>query len=208
MRKLKILIVDDSAVMRKIIERVLRQAGLDLGEVLEVGNGAEALLEVQKGSLDIIVSDSNMPVWPATPPGWRTIFKCRKANSGQKRSPIPVRQLPPTLLRSGRFPHCRARGLYQASCARWRPDLLRSSYRQRRFVLRSIAPMYVRSNSHRSANASWDTPSLCLFCLTAFPNLTRIEKYDVVYLGMADGEAGTLTTCSHSSRRSRQKNGN
>lgn len=62
MRKLKILIVDDSAVMRKIVERALRQAALDLGEVLEASNGAEALVEVQKGSLDIILSDINMPV--------------------------------------------------------------------------------------------------------------------------------------------------
>jgi two-component system chemotaxis response regulator CheY len=61
-RKLKILIVDDSAVMRKIVERALRQAGFDLGEVLEASNGAEALVEVQKGSLDIILSDINMPV--------------------------------------------------------------------------------------------------------------------------------------------------
>jgi hypothetical protein len=41
---------------------------------------------------------------------------------------------------------------------------------------RSIPPMYVRSNSHRSANASWETPSLCLFCLTALPNLTRMSS--------------------------------
>ena len=62
MHKLKVLIVDDSSVMRKIVERALRQAGLDLGEVLEAANGAEALVEVQKGSLDIILSDINMPV--------------------------------------------------------------------------------------------------------------------------------------------------
>jgi two-component system chemotaxis response regulator CheY len=61
-RKLKVLIVDDSSVMRKIIERSLRQAGLELAEVLEASNGAEALAEVQKGSLDIILSDINMPV--------------------------------------------------------------------------------------------------------------------------------------------------
>jgi two-component system chemotaxis response regulator CheY len=61
MKKLKVLIVDDSSVMRKIVERSLRQAGLDLGEVLEAGNGAEALIEVQKGSLDLILSDINMP---------------------------------------------------------------------------------------------------------------------------------------------------
>ena len=57
MKKLKVLIVDDSAVMRKIVERALRQAGLDLGEVLEASNGAEALVEVQKGALDIILSE-------------------------------------------------------------------------------------------------------------------------------------------------------
>lgn len=62
MKKLKILIVDDSSVMRKIVERALRQAGLDLTEVLEASNGAEALAEVQKGALDIIFSDINMPV--------------------------------------------------------------------------------------------------------------------------------------------------
>jgi len=62
MKKLKVLIVDDSSVMRKIVERALRQAGLDLAEVLEASNGAEALAEVQKGPLDMILSDINMPV--------------------------------------------------------------------------------------------------------------------------------------------------
>lgn len=62
MKKIKVLIVDDSAVMRKIVERALRQGGLDLGEVLEAGNGAEALIAVRKGGLDLILSDINMPV--------------------------------------------------------------------------------------------------------------------------------------------------
>jgi two-component system, chemotaxis family, chemotaxis protein CheY len=56
-KKLTVLIVDDSSVMRKIVERALRQSGLDLGEVREASNGAEGLVEAQKGSLDI-----NMPV--------------------------------------------------------------------------------------------------------------------------------------------------
>lgn len=47
--------------MRKIVERSLRQAGLALGEVLEASNGAEGLAEVQKGPLDLILSDINMP---------------------------------------------------------------------------------------------------------------------------------------------------
>lgn len=62
MKKIRVLIVDDSSVMRKIVERSLRQAGIDLAEVLEANNGAEALAEVQKGSLDLVLSDINMPV--------------------------------------------------------------------------------------------------------------------------------------------------
>ena len=37
------LIIDDSAVMRKVIERALRQAGLEIMEVLQASNGEEAL---------------------------------------------------------------------------------------------------------------------------------------------------------------------
>jgi len=62
---LRALIVDDSAVMRKVIQRALRQAGLELTEVLEAGNGEEALQILRADtadSLDLIVSDINMPV--------------------------------------------------------------------------------------------------------------------------------------------------
>jgi len=61
-KSLKVLIIDDSSVMRKIVERALRQAGLDLTEVREAGSGAEGLVEVAKGPLDLILSDINMPV--------------------------------------------------------------------------------------------------------------------------------------------------
>ncbi|HTP69343.1 MAG TPA: response regulator [Dongiaceae bacterium] len=61
MKKLHVLIVDDSSVMRKIVERSLRQAGLELEEVKEASNGAEALTEVQKENFDLILSDINMP---------------------------------------------------------------------------------------------------------------------------------------------------
>jgi two-component system chemotaxis response regulator CheY len=47
--------------MRKIVERSLRQAGLELEEVREASNGAEALAEVQNASFDLILSDINMP---------------------------------------------------------------------------------------------------------------------------------------------------
>jgi two-component system chemotaxis response regulator CheY len=65
--RLRALIIDDSAVMRKVVERALRQAGLELTEVLEAGNGEEALQALRKdransGSLGLIMSDINMPV--------------------------------------------------------------------------------------------------------------------------------------------------
>ena len=58
---MKILIVDDSATMRKIIRRNLRQAGYDPTDVLEAGDGAEALTVLEGNTVDIIFSDVNMP---------------------------------------------------------------------------------------------------------------------------------------------------
>ena len=62
MDKVRALIVDDSSVMRKIVERSLRQAGLDLAEVREAGNGAEALGALKDSGVDLILCDINMPV--------------------------------------------------------------------------------------------------------------------------------------------------
>lgn len=56
-----VLIVDDSSVMRKIVERALRQAGLDLGRVMEAGSGREALEALSRERVALIVSDINMP---------------------------------------------------------------------------------------------------------------------------------------------------
>jgi two-component system chemotaxis response regulator CheY len=62
MSQIRALIVDDSSVMRKIVERSLRQAGLDLSSVLEAGNGADALGLLDTNQVDLILSDINMPV--------------------------------------------------------------------------------------------------------------------------------------------------
>ncbi len=59
---IRALIIDDSSVMRKIVERSLRQAGIDLGQVLEAGNGAEALAALQENPVDLMLCDINMPV--------------------------------------------------------------------------------------------------------------------------------------------------
>jgi two-component system, chemotaxis family, chemotaxis protein CheY len=61
MSEIQALIVDDSSVMRKIVERALRQAGLDSMRVFEAGNGAEGLEVLRSTSIDLILSDINMP---------------------------------------------------------------------------------------------------------------------------------------------------
>jgi len=59
----KILIVDDSATMRKILMRVIRQAGVETEGFLEAGNGQEGLERLAAdGTIDLILSDVNMPV--------------------------------------------------------------------------------------------------------------------------------------------------
>jgi two-component system, chemotaxis family, chemotaxis protein CheY len=62
MSEIRTLIVDDSSVMRKIVERALRQAGLDALVVHEAGSGAEGIEVLKKEKVDIILSDINMPV--------------------------------------------------------------------------------------------------------------------------------------------------
>lgn len=62
MESVRVLIVDDSSVMRKIVERSLRQAGLSIAQVLEATNGAEALGVLKQGKVDLILCDINMPV--------------------------------------------------------------------------------------------------------------------------------------------------
>jgi two-component system chemotaxis response regulator CheY len=62
MDKIRALIIDDSSVMRKIVERSLRQAGVDIEKVLEASNGAEALTVLQSNTVDLILCDINMPV--------------------------------------------------------------------------------------------------------------------------------------------------
>lgn len=61
MSELQILIVDDSSVMRKIVERSLRQAGLEPMKVIEAGSGTEGLEMLKTHSVQLILSDINMP---------------------------------------------------------------------------------------------------------------------------------------------------
>lgn len=61
MSEIRTLIVDDSSVMRKIVERALRQAGLDPLVVHEAGSGFEGIDVLKVKQVDLILSDINMP---------------------------------------------------------------------------------------------------------------------------------------------------
>ena len=61
MQSVRALIVDNSS-MRKIVERCLRQAGLDLSEVKEANNGIDALDIAAKNPLDLTLCEINMPM--------------------------------------------------------------------------------------------------------------------------------------------------
>lgn len=57
----QVLIVDDSATMRKIIMRGIRQAGIEVADFKEAGDGAEGIKAIEAGKFDLILSDVNMP---------------------------------------------------------------------------------------------------------------------------------------------------
>jgi len=56
-----VLIVDDSAAIRKILQRVLRQAEVPVGTVYEAGDGVEALEALKNQTVGLVLSDINMP---------------------------------------------------------------------------------------------------------------------------------------------------
>ncbi len=56
-----VLIVDDSSTMRKIITRSLRQAGFVLDEIFEAADGFAGLKALETATVDLILSDINMP---------------------------------------------------------------------------------------------------------------------------------------------------
>lgn len=56
-----LLIVDDSATMRKIIMRTVKMSGLEFETTEEAENGVEALEKLGAGPVDIMLCDVNMP---------------------------------------------------------------------------------------------------------------------------------------------------
>jgi two-component system, chemotaxis family, chemotaxis protein CheY len=60
--KLNVLLVDDSAVIRKMLKRVLAESNLPFDKVLEAGDGQQALTALGSDTVHLVLCDVNMPV--------------------------------------------------------------------------------------------------------------------------------------------------
>ncbi len=58
---MKIITIDDSSTMRRIIKNTLKRIGYG-DEILEAENGKEALEILENNDVDLIITDWNMPV--------------------------------------------------------------------------------------------------------------------------------------------------
>lgn len=56
-----ILIVNASGAIRKILQRLLRQAKIPISALLEAGDGLEALQILEAHRVDLVLSDIQMP---------------------------------------------------------------------------------------------------------------------------------------------------
>lgn len=80
-----ILIVDDSALTRKAIRRIINMIGLDAGQILEAENGSDALQVIDDEHIDLVLADLNMPVMS----GMEMIFHMR-GNENSKSIPVII----------------------------------------------------------------------------------------------------------------------
>ena len=58
---LKVLLVDDSSMMRKAIARAIRKGGIDIESTAEAADGKQGLAELASQSVDLVICDWNMP---------------------------------------------------------------------------------------------------------------------------------------------------
>ena len=72
----RVLVVDDSATMRRIVLRTLSDMGYK--DCVEAENGQAALDVVEKGGIELIITDWNMPVMS----GLEFVTEVREKNAG------------------------------------------------------------------------------------------------------------------------------
>lgn len=57
-----VLVVDDNRLMRGMVSRAVSMSGLSVAQILEAGDGAQALAVMQSQWIDLVLLDINMPV--------------------------------------------------------------------------------------------------------------------------------------------------
>jgi two-component system chemotaxis response regulator CheY len=63
---MRILIVDDSSMMRALIKRVISCTNVPVEAIFEAGNGAEGLALLETHDVQLLLTDLNMPVMSGT----------------------------------------------------------------------------------------------------------------------------------------------
>ncbi len=80
---MRILIVDDSSTMRRIIGNVVQQLGVEKGNFDEAEDGVVAWKMLQEKTYDVILTDWNMPNMN----GLELVKKIRSEGSSHKTTP-------------------------------------------------------------------------------------------------------------------------
>ncbi|MBU1218876.1 response regulator [Myxococcota bacterium] len=57
----RVLVVDDSEIVRNIIKKAINMSGVEIQTIFEACNGKEALAVLDKEWIDIVFTDLNMP---------------------------------------------------------------------------------------------------------------------------------------------------
>ena len=83
---MKILIADDSRVMRQIVTRTLRQAGFGDHDLVEAADGRQAYDKTVAEKPDLVISDWNMPEMTG-------IEVLRKLRASRQRRAVRLRHL-------------------------------------------------------------------------------------------------------------------
>ncbi len=71
----KILVVDDSAVARRVVIKTLEMSGSAVSEIVQAADGSQGLAAVARERPDLVITDLNMPVMD----GIEMLMKLREA---------------------------------------------------------------------------------------------------------------------------------
>jgi two-component system chemotaxis response regulator CheY len=81
----RVLIVDDSSVMRAFIRRIIVVSGLEAAEFLEAADGREALNLLRREWVDVVLTDINMPSMDG-----EQFVRCLEADDLLKSVPVVI----------------------------------------------------------------------------------------------------------------------